>query len=251
MPAQPVPTRWLSSQTSLVESILNEASKPIKLETGQPVQKSVIWLHGLGASGDDFVPLVPELGLPASPAIRFVFPHAPVRPITINNGMSMRGWFDITSLNFEAREQDLSGMAASVEIVNALIEDEINSGIDAENIVLAGFSQGGAIALMAALQSRLPLAGVMGLSTYLPDAANMLELYGKTGRSASSPLPVFLAHGRQDDVILIRFAEQSREAMAGNDALDLEWQSYQMPHSVSPEEIRDISVWLKKTLDLN
>lgn len=250
MPALPVPSRWPLIQTPAVENILNEVSKPIKLETGQPVQKSVIWLHGLGASGDDFVPLVPELGLPGTPGIRFVFPHAPVRPVTINNGMSMPGWFDITSLDFEAREQDLAGMAASVELVNALIQDEIDSGVNAENIVLAGFSQGGAIALMAALQSQLPLAGVMGLSTYLPDAARMLELYGKTGRSTNNPLPVFLAHGLQDDVILIRFAEQSREAMAATNALDLEWHSYPMPHSVSPEEIGDISVWLKKVLGI-
>lgn len=229
---------------------MNQDTQPIKLETGQPVYKSVIWLHGLGASGDDFVPLVPELDLPANPGIRFIFPHAPVRPISINNGMSMRGWFDITSLDFEAREQDLSGMAASVEIVNALIADEIQSGIDAANIVLAGFSQGGAIALMAALQTPLPLAGVMGLSTYLPDAERMLEAFSQSERDANNRLPVFLAHGTQDDVIQIRFAEQSRVTLAGSDAVDLQWQSYPMPHSVSPDEIKDISVWLKQTLGL-
>ena len=163
---------------------MNQQTLPIKLETGTPVEKSVIWLHGLGASGDDFVPVVPELGLPDKPGIRFVFPHAPVRPITINNGMSMRGWFDITSLDFEAREQDLDGMAESVSIVNGLLQDEIDKGVEAANIVLAGFSQGGAIALMAALQSQLPLAGVMGLSTYLPDAQNMLEQFSQTKRSA-------------------------------------------------------------------
>lgn len=227
---------------------MNQDSQAIKLETGEPVRKSVIWLHGLGASGDDFVPLVPELDLPATPGIRFIFPHAPVRPITINNGMSMRGWFDITSLDFEAREQDLEGMAASVAILNALIEDEIDSGIAAENIVLAGFSQGGAIALMAALQTGLPLAGVMGLSTYLPDAERMLSLFADSGRNSDSPLPVFLAHGTQDDVIQIRFAEQSRAALETSTAIDLQWQSYAMPHSVSVEEISDISAWLKKTL---
>ena len=231
---------------------MNQESQPIKLETAQPVEKSVIWLHGLGASGDDFVPVVPELRLPDSTGIRFIFPHAPVRPITINNGLSMRGWFDITSLDFEAREQDLEGMAASVSIVEALIEEEIKQGIKAEDIVLAGFSQGGVIALMAALQSKLPLAGVMGLSTYLPDASNMLDIFSQNGRAvrqtAGGPLPVFLAHGVQDDVIRIEFAEQSRDDLTGVEGIDLQWQSYPMPHSVSIEEIGDISVWLKKVL---
>lgn len=233
---------------------MNQETQPIKLETAQPVEKSVIWLHGLGASGDDFVPLVPELRLADSPGIRFIFPHAPVRPISINNGMSMRGWFDITSLDFEAREQDLVGMAASVGIVKKLIEQEIKHGIKPENIVLAGFSQGGVIALLTALQSNLPLAGVMGLSTYLPDAKNMLDIFKRQGRvalePAVGPLPVFLAHGIQDDVIRIKFAEQSRDEMTGVEGIDLEWHSYPMPHSVSAEEIGDISVWLKNVLDL-
>ena len=138
--------------------------------TQSPVTASVIWLHGLGASGDDFVPVVPELGLAGGPGVRFIFPHAPVRPITINGGMSMPGWFDITSLEFEDREQDLTGMQESVEIVNQLIEKEIESGIKPEHIVIAGFSQGGVIALLAALQGKFKLAGVIALSTYLPEA---------------------------------------------------------------------------------
>jgi len=229
---------------------LEPSQEPIKLVTGQPVEKSVIWLHGLGASGDDFVPIVPELRLPSSPGIRFVFPHAPVRPITINGGMSMPGWYDITSLDFEAREQDLEGMANSVSIVERLMQDEIDAGVEASNIVLAGFSQGGAIALMAALQTQHPIAGVMGLSTYLPDPANMLEKLAANEHRANSALPVFMAHGIQDDVIQIRFAEESRQQLESSDRISMEWHTYPMPHSVSPDEIGDIAAWLRGVLGL-
>ena len=233
---------------------MSENDAPIEIISGQsgaPVGASIIWLHGLGASGDDFVPVVPELGLPPSPGVRFIFPHAPVRPITINGGMSMRGWFDITSLDFEAREQDLDGMRASVEIVDSLIEGEIERGIAPEKIIVAGFSQGGAIALMSALQGKYPLAGVMALSTYLPDAEQVLAGYQaarKQSASEQSPLlPAFMAHGQFDDVIQIRFAEASKAALE-KAGFTPEWHSYPMPHSVSPEEIRDIGEWLRRLL---
>ena len=232
-----------SKNDALIEVISGQA--------GAPVGASIIWLHGLGASGDDFVPVVPELGLPPTPAVRFIFPHAPVRPITINGGMSMRGWFDITSLDFEAREQDLDGMRSSVEIVNKLIEAEIERGVAAEKIIIAGFSQGGAIALMTALEGKYPLAGVMALSTYLPDAEQVLANYQTTRQQAGTDqtplLPVFMAHGQFDDVIQIRFAEASKSALE-KAGITPEWHSYPMPHSVSPEEITDIGNWLKQRL---
>lgn len=214
------------------------------------MEKSVIWLHGLGASGDDFVPVVPELKLPASPGIRFVFPHAPMRPITINGGMTMPGWYDITSLDFEAREQDLEGMADSVAIVERLMADEIAAGVEPTNIVLAGFSQGGAIALMAALQTRHPIAGVMGLSTYLPDGPALLEKFAASGQRANGSLPVFMAHGTHDEVIQIRFAQDSHELLRKSENIEIEWRTYPMPHSVSPEEIGDIATWLRNILNL-
>jgi len=235
---------------------LDSENSPIEMVapgTEPPVTASVIWLHGLGASGDDFVPLVPELGLAGGPAVRFVFPHAPVRPITINGGMSMRGWFDITSLEFEEREQDLTGMQESVDIVNQLIEKEIESGIEPTRIVVAGFSQGGVIALLAALQGKFNLAGVIALSTYLPDADQAIARYRKASEAGDvrSPatMPVFMAHGQYDDVIRIPFAEASNAALK-KAGFDIDWHAYPMPHSVSPEEIHDIASWLKKSLQL-
>lgn len=219
--------------------------------TELPVTTSIIWLHGLGASGEDFVPLVPELGLAGGPAVRFVFPHAPIRPITINGGMSMRGWFDITSLEFEEREQDLTGMQASVDLVNQLIEKEIESGIAPSRIFIAGFSQGGVIALLAALQGKFPLAGVIALSTYLPDAEAAMARYRQSAEAGDvggpETLPIFMAHGQFDDVIRMEFAEASQKALIKAD-FDVEWHAYPMPHSVSPEEIHDIASWLKKRL---
>ncbi len=215
-------------------------------DPGAPVAASVIWLHGLGASGDDFVPVVPELNMPATPAVRFIFPHAPVQPVTINGGMPMRGWFDITSLDFEQREQDLTGMRKSVASVNELIEREVSRGISPDKLVVAGFSQGGAIALMTALEGPHAVAGVMALSTYLPDADNVLQTFAGRSIDAAS-LPVFMAHGQYDDVIQIRFAEASREAMH-KQGINVQWHAYPMPHSVSAEEINAISQWLKGVL---
>ncbi len=217
----------------------------IELETNQKVEFSVIWLHGLGASGHDFEPIVPELKLPTQPGIRFIFPHAPVRPITINGGASMRGWYDITSLVFTEREHDAEGIGESVQHINALIEQEIERGIPAKQIILAGFSQGGAIAYQAGLSSEHQLGGILALSTYLPMSSDELSNVVEERKS----LPLFVAHGEQDDVIDIKYAEQSVEKLKA-DGFNPQWHSYAMPHSVSLEEVNDISAWFKRLMGM-
>lgn len=221
----------------------------IELETATPVSHSVIWLHGLGASGDDFVPVAPQLGLPEGLGVRFIFPHAPVRPISINNGMSMRGWYDITSLDFDQREQDVAGTQASAAAIDALIDQEIERGVPANKIVLAGFSQGGAIALYAGLTSRHRVAGILALSTYLPLADQVFEDM-KTRANADddrTSLPIFFAHGTHDEVILLKYAEQSRDALA-QAGFEVEWSAWPMPHSVIPDEIAAMGAWFKKQM---
>ena len=217
----------------------------IELETDQNVEFSVIWLHGLGASGHDFEPIVPELKLPNRPGVRFIFPHAPVRPITINGGASMRGWYDIDSLVFTEREHDDEGIDVSVQHVNDLIESEIERGIPSHQIILAGFSQGGAIAYNAALSSEHQLGGVMALSTYLPMSTDKLATLSEQRRS----LPLFIAHGQQDDVINIEYAEQSVERLK-KAGFNPQWTTYEMAHSVSLEEVTDMSNWLRHLLGM-
>ncbi len=210
-------------------------------------ESSVVWLHGLGADGHDFEPVVPELGL-GDACVRFVFPHAPVRPVTINGGMAMRAWYDIVSLDREG-PQDEQGIRASSELMRLLIEREHERGIDYSRIVAAGFSQGGAIALHTALRLPHRLAGVMGLSTWLP-LAETLETEVLPGRNVPpADLRVFMAHGTADPVIPIQFGRQSAEAI-GNAGFALEWREYPMAHAVSPAEIADIRDWLTKVLDL-
>lgn len=215
----------------------------IEINTAEHCDYAVIWLHGLGASGNDFEPVVPELQLPASPGVRFVFPHAPVRPITINGGAVMRGWYDITSLDFGSRQQDHAGIKDSATHVNALIEAEIENGIAPQKIILAGFSQGGAIALYTGLTSSYELGGIMALSTYLPIQQ---ETFAAITEHALK-LPVFMAHGQFDDVIQIQHAEQSRDVMQEK-GIAIEWHQYPMAHSVSAEQIRDIATWLKRQI---
>ncbi len=217
----------------------------IELETATTCQYSVIWLHGLGASGHDFEPIVPELGLGDTVGVRFIFPHAPVRPITINGGAPMPGWYDIDSLDFGQRKQDITGIEGSADQVNALIEAEIKRGIAASNIILAGFSQGGAIALFTALTRKHKLAGVMALSTYLPVQDRVVEHLS----AHAAQLPVFMAHGQFDDVIQMQHAQQSHEKLTEM-GLAVQWHDYPMAHSVSAEEIADISLWLKDQLGL-
>ncbi|GAB3064321.1 alpha/beta hydrolase [Stenotrophomonas tumulicola] len=212
----------------------------VEQETGASPQWSIIWLHGLGADGHDFAPIVPELVRPGWPALRFVFPHAPVRPITINNGVPMRGWYDIVGMDFRSRA-DMDGVRASVAGLEALVAREIERGIAAEHIFLAGFSQGGAVILTAALAWTAPLAGLIALSTYLPEAeaAHRIE--------AAVQAPVFMAHGAQDPVIPLPVAEHSADALRSL-GLDVEWHRYPMAHQVCAEEIHALGDWLQLRL---
>lgn len=212
----------------------------IEIQTADAVEYSVIWLHGLGASGHDFEPLIPELHLLNRPGVRFIFPHAPIRPISINNGAAMRGWFDITSLNFEEREVDQDGIEHSALAVSELIDMEISRGVPVENIVLAGFSQGGAVVLHAAITGKYKVGGVVALSTYLP-MVNILDTMDASRQS----LDIFMAHGIEDDVIRIQYAERSHVALKAS-GITPEWHTYNMPHSVSGEEVADLEIWLKR-----
>jgi len=206
----------------------------IEIETGPNPTASVIWLHGLGADGHDFEPIVPELRL--TKPVRFVFPHAPIRPVTINQGMRMRAWYDI--FQFGGGREDDAGIRASQKLVDDLIAKERG-----RKIVLAGFSQGGAIVLQSALRHPERLAGVMALSTYLPLSATV-----EGERSAANKdLPIFMAHGKFDDIIPIDRARQSRDFLKKLN-YPVEWREYPMPHSVCAEEIADISAFLVKLL---
>jgi phospholipase/carboxylesterase len=213
----------------------------IQLETGRDPERSVIWLHGLGADGRDFVPIVGELALPAAP-IRFVFPHAPVQPVTINNGMSMRAWYDIVADDL-ARREDERGVRASQGLVEALVARERERGVPAARIVLAGFSQGGAISLQTGLRHPERLAGIMALSTYVPIAATLEA----ERNAANADVPIFMAHGTQDPIIPLANARRSRELLERL-GYPVEWHEYAMPHSVSPQEIDDIGAWLRRVL---
>ena len=212
----------------------------VEIETGSPPQAAVLWLHGLGADGHDFEPIVPELRL-AKP-VRFVFPHAPVQPVTINGGMRMRAWYDIS--DGAIRREDEGGVRASQKLIEALIEREKERGTAAGKLVLAGFSQGGAIALQTGLRHAQRIAGVMALSTYLPIADKLAAEASAQNRDA----PIFMAHGSYDPVIPLARAEQSRGILQAL-GYAVEWREYSMPHSVCPEEVADISGWLRKVLD--
>lgn len=215
------------------------------VQTREQPTHSVIWLHGLGADGHDFEPIVPELIAPHWPGLRFVFPHAPVRPITLNNGYPMRAWYDITALDFEQRREDEAGIRASVDFLSRCIEAENARGIADARIFLAGFSQGGAIALACALRHPRALAGVIALSTYLPLA--------ETSRAEMSAQATqqdwFLAHGRQDPVIPLRVGAASRDALRELGVMP-QWQDYPMPHSVCAEEVADLRAWMDTRLQV-
>jgi len=208
----------------------------IEITTGDTPRLAVVWLHGLGADGHDFEPIVPELRL--SMAVRFVFPHAPLRPVTINGGMQMRAWYDILGFDRRAKE-DSSGIHASAAAVTELVDREIERGLSSDRIVLAGFSQGGAIALHTALRSPKPLAGVLALSTYLPLAAT---LAGER-TAANAAIPLFMAHGTDDPVLPFGLAETSRRALEALGYV-VDWHAYRMAHSVCMEEVRAIGEWL-------
>ncbi|GAB3735741.1 alpha/beta hydrolase [Luteimonas pelagia] len=216
----------------------------VERTTGDAPRWSIVWLHGLGADGHDFAPIVPELLRPGWPALRFVFPHAPVRPVTINNGMRMRAWYDIVEFSFEGTagdRADAEGVEASVAQVEALLAREAERGIPPERTILAGFSQGGAIALAAALRRKTPLAGIVALSTYLPQARRARELLAP---GAARP-PVFMAHGTQDPVVPFQAGERSA-ALLGELGFPVEWHAYPMAHQVCAPQVADLSDWLSR-----
>jgi phospholipase/carboxylesterase len=205
------------------------------------VDLSIIWLHGLGADGHDFAPIVAELGLAA--AVRFVFPHAPPRSVTINAGMRMRAWYDIESIDAGMRE-DEAGIRESAALISGLIDAQIARGVASTRIALAGFSQGGAIALHTALREPRPLAGVLALSTYLPLAATLAA----ERHPANAAVPIFMAHGSADPMIHLSLAERSRAALESA-GYAVEWHCYPMAHAVCGEEIRDIGIWLSRLVE--
>ena len=220
----------------------------ITLDSGKNPQHSLIWLHGLGADGEDFVPMVNELNLPV--AIRYIFPHAPERAVTLNGGYVMRAWYDIFApfdpstmlkTSSDAR-QDGDGIRDSQKTIESLIAQEVARGIPPERIFLAGFSQGGAIALHTAIRQSQPLGGVLVLSAYLPLAgAASLE-------SVSRNTPVFMAHGRDDNIVPLAFGMASKERLLAL-GYTVEWHDYAMQHSVSNQELRDIEAWLKNRIN--
>ena len=212
----------------------------IEIESAKNPAASVIWLHGLGADGNDFASIIPALQLPKTP-IRFVFPHAPVQPVTINGGMRMRAWYDIS--DGAIRREDEAGVRASQGLIEALIAREKERGTAAERLVLAGFSQGGAIALQTGLRHAERIAGIMALSTYLPIA----DKFPAEAGTANRDVPIFMAHGSYDPVIPLARAEQSRGILQSL-GYAVEWREYPMPHSVCPEEVTDIGAWLRKVL---
>ncbi|OIP18896.1 MAG: carboxylesterase [Comamonadaceae bacterium CG_4_9_14_3_um_filter_60_33] len=214
----------------------------IQIETAPNPRAAVIWLHGLGADGNDFAALVPELDLSGCPAIRFIFPHAPSMPVTINGGYVMPAWYDIRGADLTSR-QDEAGIRASEQAVAALIEREIVRGIPAKNIVLAGFSQGCAMALHTGLRFPQALAGIMALSGYLP----LAEHFAAERAAANAHTPIFMAHGTQDPVVDPARGAASRDLLAQL-GYPVEWHSYPMPHSVHPHEVADIAVFLTRVL---
>jgi phospholipase/carboxylesterase len=219
---------------------MSDPLETIDIETGREPHAAVIWLHGLGADGHDFEPIVPELGMPAAaPGVRFVFPHAPLQPVTINGGAVMRAWYDVTG---DGR-QDTAGIRASQVRLEALIARERARGVAASSIVLAGFSQGGAIALQAGLRHPERLAGILALSTYLP----LPDTLAQEASEANRDLPIFMAHGTQDPLTPLSWAKRSRDQLAAL-GYTVEWREYPMPHSVCAEEIEDVGRWLRAVL---
>ncbi|WP_119153381.1 alpha/beta hydrolase [Caldimonas tepidiphila] len=214
----------------------------IEIETGADPRASLIVLHGLGASGDDFVPIARELDLSGVGPVRYVFPHAPVRPVTINGGYAMPAWYDIVSSDL-ARREDEAGLRESQALVEALIARERARGVEASRIVLAGFSQGCAMTLQAGLRQEQRLAGLVGLSGYLPLAAR-LEAERHPG---NHDVPIFLAHGTQDGVVPISRARLSRDALQAL-GYQVEWHEYPIAHTVSMDELRDLERWLQRVL---
>lgn len=216
--------------------------KAVEVETGINPTATIIWLHGLGADGHDFEPIVPELAPPGGRALRFVFPHAPIRPVTVNGGFAMRAWYDIVSLERRGPE-DETGIRGSQRVLEGLIRRENERGIPSDRIVLAGFSQGGALALFTGVRYPHRLAGIMGLSCYmlLPDQI------AAERDPANLATPVFLGHGLQDATVPPLLGEHARALLEAN-GYAVEWHAYSMPHSVCPQEVADIAGWLRRVL---
>jgi phospholipase/carboxylesterase len=214
----------------------------VEIDPAGPPAASVIWLHGLGADGHDFEPIVPELGLPERARVRFVFPHAPMRPVTINGGYVMRAWYDIKTLDLERHvaEEDLEDSRRKLE---AWIRHERASGVPYERIVVAGFSQGGAIALYTGLPFEQRLGGIVALSCYHPLPDRIQEASGK----ANARVPIFMAHGTHDPIVPLALAETTVSALR-EAGYEPEWRTYSMPHSVSPAEISDLGRFLSDRL---
>jgi len=220
---------------------MSETLPAIEIETKPKPSHAVIWLHGLGADGNDFVPVVKELKLPPL-GIRFVFPHAPMRPVTINGGFVMRAWYDIAYQEL-AFQEDERGLRESQKLIEELIVRENTRGIPSSRIVLAGFSQGGVLALQTGLRQSKPLAGLMALSSYLP----MSPIIEVERNAASNSVPIFMGHGITDNIVPLALGKMSRDTLIKL-GYEVEWHQYTMPHSVCPEELADIGVWLKRVL---
>jgi phospholipase/carboxylesterase len=221
---------------------LHDTGREVLLEPAGKALASVIWLHGLGADGHDFVPIVPELRLPRESAVRFVFPHAPLRPVTINNGMRMRAWYDVGALS-AVGPQDEAGIRASAAAVESWIAREVERGVPPGKTVIAGFSQGGAIALHAGLRHAERLAGILALSTYLP----LHDHLASEAAPANRDVPILMCHGREDPVLPMSLGTTSRDWLRGL-GYAVKWKEYRMQHQVCAEEIGDISDWLEARL---
>jgi len=214
----------------------------VEVDPGPPPQAVVIWLHGLGADGHDFEPLAPQFQAHLTVPTRFVFPHAPYRPVTINNGYIMRAWYDIAALDL-SKAEDGDGIHESADLLDSLIQREIQNGVASHHIVLAGFSQGGAIALHAGLRYPHRIAGILALSCYLPLATTVAA----ERNAANHGIPIFMGHGSEDSVVAPSHALASRDALV-KFGYTLEWHTYKMAHNVCPDEVLDISEWLSRTL---
>jgi len=221
---------------------MSDLLQTIEIETGTNPDASVIWLHGLGADGNDFVPIVNELGLPDGLAVRFVFPHAPMMPVTINGGHVMRAWYDVSFDGLDKRP-DERGIRASQAAIEQLLAREKQRGIPASRIVLAGFSQGGAMTLHTGLRHAESLAGLMVLSSYLP----LPQLLAAERAAANASTPIFMVHGEDDPVIAIELAERSTDQLRGL-SYAVDWRAYPMEHSVCLDEIAHIGEWLREVL---
>lgn len=225
-----------------MNSVLSSLEPPVEIETAAPPAASVIWLHGLGADGHDFEPLVPELRLPPRPGVRFVFPHAPYRPVTLNGGHVMRAWYDM-ALTEHGFSQDAGHLREAEETVHGLVRREQSRGIPSVRIVLAGFSQGGTVALQAGLHYPERLAGILALSCAVAAPA---ELAG-TVHPANAATPIFMAHGEYDRLIPFDLAVAARRALQAG-GLPVDWHVYRKDHTVCPEEIAALSRWLTGVL---